>query len=233
MILLVSGSWASEDIHQRVSDATSGFRDLSLTARVVHTNPAALHKIGKDFSKNYDIKSTRLLYKCPDKMRLDGKIGLLNVVVVTNGDKKAFMIPSVHFRSTDNIKGQPHKRQSELDWGVLTGSLWNDYIVLSAESESVSSGDMYKIVFRRSNSVDKKLAVWADAKSLKLLKLEKYESDGSMKSKYIFSGHKEYNHIWVPSRIDVYNEDNTLAATSACENVAVNSGISDSRFNIK
>lgn len=233
LVFMISVLPLQADVRERVREANGEFRDVVLTARVIQANTRELQKIGRDFSKGYDIKTTTIYYKMPNRMRIEGKVGFAQVVMLINGDTKAFKIPTWHFSNTENIKGKPHKRQTELDLGILTTSLWDDYIVTATDVEHSTKGDLLKIVFVRSNARDKNIAIWADAKTMKMEKMEKYESDGSLKARYIYSDHKESNGIWVPGRIDVYNKDLKLAASTAYGNIHVNGGIADSHFLIK
>lgn len=221
---------ACGDIRSRISEATRGFKDVTLTCRVVYADHAALKKIGKDFSIQYEFKTATVSYKAPDKLKMQGKLGIVKAAVVINGDRKM-----TRFLTTrrENIADQPHKRQGDLDIGIITDSLWRDYAVLSADNEKGQSGSVCRITFVRENSREKKHVCWVDAETLKLLKLEKYEGDGSMKSRYIYSKHSLVNGlIWVPGRVDVYNEDGKLAGTTVYENIRVNTGIPDSEFKI-
>jgi len=233
-IVLSIGAWASavSSVKERISDSTSDFKDVVVHARVTYANAKALSEISKDMPRSYNVKSSTLSFKYPDKMRMEGRVSVIKAVMIINGDMKAIVIPGIHVISKRSIKGQPHMRQTELDLGILTRSLWNDYIVRSAEAEDSANGSVYKIVFVRSNALRRNLVVWADEKSLKMLKLEKHDEDGSMKVRYVFSDHHRVNGIWVPGRIDVYNRQGKLGATSMYEDIRVNSGLPDSLFKI-
>jgi len=220
------------DIRGQIKEATKGFKDITVTAKVVYGNKKELAKIGKEFARSYEVETTTIKYKSPDKMRVAGKLGMVGFAVVRNGCWKAYMVPSLHINKKDDCTKEPHKLQGELDVGIVTEQLWRDYIIEDAHVEKASSGDLYKITFRRSNSLEKKLTCWVEAKGCKLLKLDKYESDGSMKCRYIFSKHKEVGGVWVPLGIDVYNEDSKLAGTTEYSNIKVNSGIPDSEFKL-
>ncbi|HUV04178.1 MAG TPA: hypothetical protein VMX94_03630 [Armatimonadota bacterium] len=232
-VLISSSSAAHGDARSAIGQATNGFRDVTLTCKVLYANHAELKKIGKDFNKSYEFKSTTVRYKAPNKMKMEGKLGLLKAVVVINGDRKATIIPAIHYSKKENIRDEPHKRQTDIDIGIVTDSVWRDYIVLGNADERGPSGAVYKITFVRENARDKKHVCWVDARTLKLLKVEKHESDGSLKSRYIYSRHSLIEgFIWVPGRIDVYNQDGKLAGTTAYENIRINTGIPDSVFRI-
>jgi len=229
----LSCSAAHADVRSTISQATRGFKDVKLTCRVLYANQAELKKIGKDFPKSYEFKTTTVWYKSPDKMKMVGKLGMLKAAVVMNGDRKATFIPALRYSKKENIEEEPHKRQTDLDIGIVTDSIWRDYIVVDAADDHGSDDAVYRITFVRDNARQKKHVCWVDAKTLKLLKLEKYESDGSLKSRYIYSKHSLINGlIWVPGRVDVYNQDAKLAGTTAYESISVNIGIPDSEFKI-
>ena len=237
LAVLVLSRWSSSaaraDIKSAISQATHGFRDVTLTCKVLYADHAELKKIGKDFNKSYEFNTTTVRFKAPDKMKMEGKLGLVRAAVVINGDRKATMIPAIRYSKKENISDEPHKRQTDIDIGIATGSLWRDYTVTSTVEERGANGPVYKITFVRQNSHEKKHVCWIDAKTLKLLKVEKYESDGSLKSRYIYSKHSLIDGaVWVPGRIDVYNQEGKLAGTTAYENIRINTGISDSVFKI-
>ncbi|MDH7481345.1 MAG: outer membrane lipoprotein-sorting protein [Armatimonadota bacterium] len=228
--LLATFGRTDPDIRAQVRQATQAFKDITLTCRVLYANVPELKKIGKDFPNSYEFKSTTIKYKAPDKMKIEGKLGLVTVAIVINGDIKSIRAPGLHISKKENIARQPHKRQGDLDIGIFTDQLWQDYVVTNVETEEGQNGKLYKIAFVRSNSKNKKLVLWAEPKTWKLLKLEKYEDDGTLKSRYIYSNHRRYGPIWVPGHIDVYNRDGKLAGSTMYENIKVNSGIPDSEF---
>jgi outer membrane lipoprotein-sorting protein len=227
VLLVAASAVAGTDVRSMVRNATSRFKDVSMTCRVIRADREELRKIGKDFQNSYDIKTSKVEFKAPDKMKMEGKVGFVDVIILINGDRKAYLVPSMHIAKRENIKGKPHQRQTELDLGILTGSLWHDYIVSSA----VPSGMSYKIVYARSNAPHKKIILWADRQTLKLQKMDKFSDDGRLKARYVYSDHKKIGGIWVPTKIDVYNEDGKLSAETGYDNIKVNSGLSDSIFN--
>lgn len=224
---------APADIRAKIREATRSFKDITLTAKVVYANQKELKKIGKDFPKSYEFKTTTIRYKAPDKMKVEGKLGMVKVVIIMNGGRKAYRVPALHIGKKEDIRDKPHKRQTDIDIGIVTDRLWHDYVVRATAAEKTPSGEVYRITFVRTNAREKSHVCWVDAKTLKLLKLDKYESDGSLKSRYLYSNHKHIGGIvWVPGRIEVYNQDGKLAGVTAYQNMRVNTGIPDSEFKI-
>lgn len=230
ILLMIGSSSPANEIRNNIAQATRGLKDITLTGKVLYGNQRELAKIGKDFPKSYEFKTTTVRYKAPDKMRMEGKLGMVTVAVIVNGDTKAISIPSVKYSKKENIKSAPHKRQTAVDIGLITDDLWHSFIVTDTVSEKGSTGTVYRITFVRSNARDRKLVCWVEPDTAKLLKFDKYHDDGSLKSRFIYSKHTRVNGIWVPGRVDVYNEDGKLAGTTAYENVKVNTGIPDSVF---
>ena len=229
--LCVALSASAADLRTRIKQATGDFKDITLTCKVLQANQRELKKIGKDFPKSYEFKSTLVRFKSPDKMKMEGKLGLVKVEIVINGDRKLTSIPPIHYHKKEDISDKPHKRQNDLDIGMITDSLWRDYIVTNVDTEKSGDDPIARITFRRENSREKKLVAWVDDKTLKLLKVEKYESDGRLISRYIYSSHSLINGVaWVPSKIQVYNGEGKLAGTTAYENIKINTGISDKVF---
>ncbi|MHB0913381.1 MAG: outer membrane lipoprotein-sorting protein [Armatimonadota bacterium] len=232
MLAVIALPAGSADVRAKVRDATDGFKDIRLTCKVLQANQKELKKIGKDFPKSYEFKSSKVLFKAPDKMKMEGKLGVVKVRMVINGDQKAIVVPAVHYSDKENIAGEPHKRQTELDIGIVTESLWKDYRVIDTDEEKGSDGPIYRITYVRTNATDKKQVAWIDARTLKLLKVDKYESDGKLESRYLYMKHQKVGCIWVPTRIEVYNCDNKLAGVTAYEDIKVNTGIPDSEFRL-
>ena len=224
-------SASAADLRARIKQATSDFKDITLTCKVLQADHNALTRIGKDFPKSYEFKSSLVRFKSPDKMKMEGKLGMVKVEIIINGDRKLTSIPPIRFRKKEDIGDKPHKRQTDFDIGMITDSLWRDYIVTDMDTENADDDPVDRITFCRDNARDKKIVAWVDDNTLKLLKVEKYESDGRLISRYIYSGHSLINGVaWVPSRVQVYNCEGKLAGTTSYENVKINTGIPDSVF---
>jgi hypothetical protein len=222
----------SDALRKCVIDATSGYKDLSLSARVVFADKKVLKGIGKDFPKSFEIENTNAQFKFPDKMKASGKLGMIGIAVITNGGWRYYRVPSLKINKKVDISNKPEQRQSDLDLGVLSDTLWREWVIINAEKIDTRSGDQYKVTICRTTMRDAKSVCYIEAKTLKLLRIDKYhENYGALQVSYVFSGHTyEANAIWVPKRADVYNASGKLAASTAYENIRVNSGIPDSAF---
>jgi hypothetical protein len=90
------------DVRGQVKAATKGLKDITLTAKVVYGNKKELSKIGKDFPKSYDFKTTTVKYKAPDKMKVEGKLGMVGVTIIINGCFKAYRVPALHISKKED-----------------------------------------------------------------------------------------------------------------------------------
>src|SRR5665647_1490558 len=123
-IAFTASSAQSADVRAKIREATHGFKDVTITAKVLYTNHDELKKIGKDFPKSYEFKTTTIWYKAPDQMRIEGKLGLVKMAMIMNDHYKAISVPSIHYSRKEDISDDPHKRQTDFDLGIVTESLW-------------------------------------------------------------------------------------------------------------
>ena len=231
--LLIASSAAypitPDELKSKVGQATRGFDDITLSAKVQYANKGELKKIGKDFLKSYEFKDTTVWFRYPDKMRIEGRLGMVTARLVMDALKKTLSIPSLRYHKTEDVSHEPHKRQTDYDIGIISGSLWRDYMVQEVEVEK-NSDPVYRITCVRENSRNKKIVSWVDAATFKLLKVEKFEKSGKLISRTIYSNHVLVNGLWVPKKVDVYSTDGKLAGTTAYENIKVNTNLPDSTF---
>lgn len=232
LLFCIAVGHAGADVKSKITDATRGFKDISLTSRVEKAEVKELDKIGSDFSKGYAFKTTTVRFKSPDKMRIDGKLGLVSMSVVINGDDKVTRVPLLRIAKKDNVAKEVPKRQSDLDIGIISGSFWDNYEVKGAVEESGDDGPVYKITYVSNSKKKDESVIWVDAKTLKLLKHERYRN-GKMKARFIYLDHSYVQGIvWVPTRIQVYNQEGKLAGVTVNENIRVNTGIPDAVFKL-
>ena len=232
MVWLVSSA-GHADLRSEVTQATRGFKDISLGCKVVHADMAELKRIGKDFSKGFEVKNTTAWYKAPRMMRIDGKLGMINIVLIMNGDEKGVRVPALHITKKENIKSKPDRRQTDFDLGIISESLWQDYVITDIATEKSSDGVVRRVTIFHDNDRDRKIVFWIDADTYKLMKVERYKWRGPVEARYIYSKHSLMDGaIWVPGRVDVYSPGGKLAATTVYEKVKVNTNISDSVFKL-
>src|SRR5687767_5761808 len=102
----------------------SNFEDAAFTARKKVGNYRELAKINKDFGQSYRFEYTTVKLKEPMKLRLDSKVEDANVTLILNGTQQLIRIPGLNQKQ--NLSRSPGRRQTPLDFGLLTPSMFND-----------------------------------------------------------------------------------------------------------
>jgi len=218
-----------DDVRAKIRAATSGFRDFTIGAKIAYSNQKELAIIGKDYGKSYQFKNSTIIFKMPDKVKVTSTAGVVNVSYIITGNMKR--IRAGLLKKTEDISNEPHKKQTPLDVGVVTEAIWKQFRVDNVKMEGTAANPTYVLTLSLSNSPQKKQYIWVDGKDLRLLKREKHEADGSLKSRYVYSKHKEYKGVvWVPGEQRVYNKNGKLAGTTAYSNIKVNTGVADGVF---
>lgn len=217
------------EVRAKIRSATGAFRDLRMGVEIAYANQKELAVIGKDYGKAYEFKNAELTFKNPDKYKMTARAGIVNVSYIVTGDIKR--VKAGLIKKTDDISEEPHKKQSVLDVGVVSDSLWQFYSVDYERTEQFAGASCYVLSLYLSNSPQKKQYIWIDTKDLKLLKREKHEADGSLRVRYTYTKHRPYKGmVWVPGEQRVYNQNGKLGGTSVYKNIRVNDGVADSEF---
>lgn len=224
---------AADDSDKAKADATlvsNSLRDMKATVVVVSSNKDELQKIGKAFAENYEFKKASVQYKYPDKLKMNGALGIIKAEFVTSGAFRLIRIPSLRFKKREDISDQPEKRVTALDVGIVTSSVWDIYQVSWVKTEKSESGANVYVLQLRTPKSKKSQMIWVEAKTCKLLRRDRLADDGSLKSKTLYSGHVLKDGVWVPVKAEVYNAEDKLAAVAETRDIIMNDGINDKEF---
>ena len=105
------------------------FSDASFTARVKFANQKELGKINDDFGKSYRFSYSDLKVKEPFKVRVESNVEDTKVLYILNGTQLLIRIPRVKINSRQDLAKAPGRRQTLMDFGLLTPSLFNNFMV--------------------------------------------------------------------------------------------------------
>lgn len=238
LVLAAAAAWGlapgfaagpEDDVRAKIHSATAGFRDVKMDVRIAYANQKELATIGKDYGKAYEFKNSKLIFKAPDKVKMTAVAGIVNVSYIITGNIKR--IRAGLLKKTEDITHEPHKKQTPLDVGIVSESIWRQFRVERVKKEGDAANPVYVLTLSLSNSPQKKQYIWVGANDFRLLKREKREADGSLKARYVYSKHREYaGTLWVPGEQRVYNIKGTLAGTTVYSGIQVNTGVKDSVF---
>lgn len=231
LLAVATAAKAAPDVRAEVRKATGGLRDFSYVATVVKRNDAVLKKMGKKFVQQHEIKKVQSMYKVPDKFRMEGTLGLVKVQMINTGTTRIFRVPALRITKRDDISKELFKKQTCLDIGLLCESAWDDFNAKYLKTEQLPTGPAYVIDFVRKWENPKTYHTWVDQKTLRILKIEKRDSNGKIQSIFAFPEAKQIGGvIWAPTRVELRSPTGELAGVTEFSDMKVNTGLTDKLF---
>ena len=208
---------------------TDKIKDLFAALRIVHeeTNFDELKKIGGAFATSYRVPTYELTYKAPNRLRVEAKAGVLSALLVYSGDTKTYRVGML--KKVEDVRGKPGQKQSLMDVGIFARDwLATDYQAVFQRREGALL--VYKLVQRGTTNQSHEL-VWLNPKTFITEKRLSYNSEAELQKEIRYVKPHEFKpSIFVPSRVEVYNQFGKLGATQIVESVRINVGVSESLF---
>jgi hypothetical protein len=209
--------------------ATSRVADLQGSVSVVKADQSELRKISRDFALAYQLRSFVMRFKQPDKLRMEGRIGLY----IVNGPTRFYSVPQLGLKKKDDLGAAPGKRYSLLEVGLISknelASTQGKF--LRTEPVDGATANVFDVSYRGDETV--KYTLWIDARTHVILKREWYDGAGKLKATFRYQDVKELAPgMWFPERIEISNSDGILAGITSCTEVKINQGLDDSYFQI-
>jgi hypothetical protein len=212
--------------------AQPNVRDIRATVLVDKKSDDALREIGKDEPKGYGIKRSQFSLKEPDKVRVEGKYGLISILYVINGDRK--MRSTLGVRKVKNIATRPGERYTALDLGILTPQVVNrlESRFLRFETRGTKKLPVFEVRFKGEPGGARPNILTIDPTTRTVVeRLEMYRTQNRPKRRFVYLNPVRYaDGVWLPSRVELYSPSGKLGATSQYVDVTVNGGLSDSLF---
>lgn len=219
-------------LQKRLAAACASVKDLKGRMTVNPANKNEAGEISKGILEFLDhgFREVTVAYKRPDKFRAQGKAKGVEVTYVLNGNKKQITAPSLMLKKTDDLSRDLAKKQTTLDLGFASDSMWRDNnIKLISQSKGVA---VLQLVPKGTDDKRKEL-VWIETKTLKVKKRERYKGDGQLKARHIYTEHKMIGKVPVATLVKVYSSDGGYAGSVTISNLQANTGLPDSLFAIK
>ena len=213
------------------ADTISTDKIKDLTAALVvnndETNFDELKKIGGAFATTYRAKRMDIGYKYPNKVRFEGKVLGASLLMVFNGDTKMFKVP--FHNETQNVHGKAGQKQSLLDLGLFT----KDYLSTDWKPTFVKKVGgllLFDLTQRDSTNKSHEL-VWVNPRTAIIEKRQTFNGDNKLQKELRYTKAQQIRPgIWVPTRIEIYNQFGKLGAVQDVQDIKVNLGIADDRF---
>lgn len=208
---------------------TDKIKDLTatLTVNSDETDFAELKKIGGAFATTYRLKRVEVSYKFPGKARFESRLLGAPVVMIYNGDKQVYQTPIKS--GTKDVADHPGQKQSLMDLGLFA----IDY--LSTDYKPVfqrRDGELlvYKLEQRGTDNKSHEI-VWVNPKTAVTERRQTFNGDNVLKKEVRYKNARQIRPgIWVPTRIEIYNQFGKLGAVQDVTDIKVNLGVEDSKF---
>ena len=210
---------------------TNKIHDLVATLVVNNdeTNFDELKKIGGAFATTYRVKRVEVTYANPNKTRFESRLLGAPVVMIYNGTKKAYKTPIKSGAS--DVSDQPGQKQSLLDLGIFA----RDYLQTDYEPQFVRREGgliVYKLVQRGTTNHSHEI-VWLNPKTALIERRQSFSGDNVLKKELRYKLPQQVRPgIWIPTRIEIYNQFGKLGAVQTVEGIKVNLGVDESKFDV-
>ena len=208
--------------------ANSKLQDMtiSLVVSSKETNFTELSKIGGSFSTSYRVPRYNILYLYPNKLRVEAKVMFISPVIIFNGDQKYSKVgPKT---GKEDVHGQIGKKQNLMDVGIFAKDwLSTDYepIFLRKEGEFMVFNLKQRFTDNKSHEI-----VWVNPKTSITERRQSFDGSNTFKKEIRYKNAQLFNGVWVPTRVEIYNQFGNLGAVQNVERIQVNSGIKESLF---
>ena len=212
------------------STVSERLQDVSFDIQIIEGNRSELRKINQDFANAYEQDSAKVKYKEPLLFLIESSMNGQKGTYLINGDTAQWRVPRLGINSKIKIGDSPGKRQSLLDFGVISVSM-SEHFLSGVFVKDDSGRAVFDLSYLRSTDSSRH-RVWVDLVKKVIMKREWYGQNGLLMATFEYYDHKESNGIWFPSGVRVYNKDQKLAGISKYANVKVNAGISDDVFKL-
>lgn len=227
---LCSAAITESELKARVIESTKDFQDLSVVGTVIYKNKAALTKVDSAYSQLYEFKTANVKLKMPDKLRIDGKLGMVKVEYIVNQGTKIVRSPTLKINKKKDYSCDPAKLQNALDIGLITPSLWNGRQVEVIEDSEANANSEIKLRLKWTKG-DMVYMAWVDEKDLWLKRFEKQDNAGNLQVRMVYSNPQKIGEvIWMPMKVEMFAADGEKAGASEFSDVKVNAGLADSIF---
>ena len=207
------------------------FHDASFIAKVVKKDQDELKKINDDFGQGYRFNSTTVRLKEPFKVRLDANVEDTTVSYIVNGTRNRIRVPRLKIDKKEDLSNDPGRRQTLMDFGILTPSLFNGLFDAKFVRMDRATGDaVFDLTYEPRFHDKTRYRVWIDAEKKYVTKREWYHRKGRMVATFIYEAPVTENGATMPSRLTVKNGDDVVAGITRYDGVRLNTGIADDVF---
>lgn len=233
-IFLNASSGASaltvDELKSRITLGTAGVKDVSFVLTVTEKNIEVMEKVDANYARTYELKTAKIYIKEPNKLRTEGKLGMVKFEYIINGGHKIVRAPLLKIRKESDYTGNPGKLNDAMDFGIILPSLWSMRRIEILDDPAASARGETKIRLRWGD-VAMSIVLWLDSKELYLKRMEKRDGDDKLKIVVAYSNHRKVDGLaWIPTRVEMFAPNGDKVGASELTDIKINSGLADSLF---
>lgn len=208
-------------------------RDLQMSVKSDSVRLGELRKINEDFANAYRFKTMQAYYKEPLMMRLESEVMSRKLTYIVNGGTKLVSAPGKKVR--EDVSNSPGKRQTLMDFGILTPSLLKQLKVRFLKEDKLNGKTMavFELGWAKGDDNTTRHHVWMDPQTKITAKRVWYDRFGKLAATFEYKDPVEVAPgIWVATKVEVYNSSNRFGGRTVQSNIQVNKGLSDNLFTL-
>jgi outer membrane lipoprotein-sorting protein len=207
------------------------FQDCTFVAKGVKGNQAELRKINAEFGSSYRFSYMKAKIKEPFMMRVESRVEDTDLLYIENGGRRLYRIPAAHISHVDDVSHAPGKRQTVLDFGILTPSLFQNYFNATFVHTDRATGDLvFDLTYVPALRDKSRHRVWVDPTRHYVTKRVWFAQDGRLMATFLYTDPKDINGVWFPTKATVVNVDDKVAGITAYTSIEANTGLSNDLF---
>ena len=193
----------------------------------IESDFAELGKIGGAFATSYRVPKYKFAYKFPNRLRVEANVGPVAAVVVYVDNDKSFRTPLGTQRR--DTTGEPGQKQSLMDIGVFaTDWLRLDHKATWLRAEGALQ--VYRLDQRLSDNKAHEI-VWVNPRTSITEKRQSIGGEGRLVKEIRYLAPREVaKGVWIPTRVEIYNQFGKRGAVQEVEEIVLNQGVSDDTF---
>jgi outer membrane lipoprotein-sorting protein len=220
---------AQQDLNA-IRAAHTAIQSLSMTVQSREVQEDELRRMKNHAEMALEMPRIRVFFNAPDRIRLEGKRGILPVTLIVNGNSKLIRYGPIHKR--EDVTGNPDRKQGGLDFGLLTNQVWTDFRVISEGRRPWE--DQTAIVLRltaRSSPEGSYHLVWVDEDSHRVLQIEDRTGQDELKRRQVFrQPTRTPGGAWIARRIELFNARQKFVGALELSDFVVNEGLQAKLF---
>lgn len=211
----------------------SGFRDAAFTAKVLQKDQRELEKINDDFGQGYKFSTTNVRLKEPFKLRLDANVEDTTVSYIVNGTSRRIRVPRLKVNVKQDLSKEPGKRQTAMDFGVLTPSLLTDlFDAKFVRLDRATNDVVFDLTYKPALKDKTRYRVWIDPVKKYVTKREWFHRKGRMVATFYYDSPVSEGGATMATKLTVKNGDDKVAGVTSYVGMRLNQGIPDDVFGL-